>query len=124
MSKTPSYLRVTRDGDVVQVDFVEKHILDEAIIRAIGLELAKLVDESARPRLVINFRNVEHLSSFALGTLITVNNKISAKDGQLRLCEIRPEIVQIFEITKLNKILRIEKTMATAKASLASGAKS
>jgi anti-sigma B factor antagonist len=67
---------------------------------------------------VVTFKGVEHLSSAALGTLLTVMNRVKAKDGQLRLCDINAQILQIFQITKLNKILRIEKDLASAKASL------
>jgi len=88
--------------------------------RNIGDELGRLVDGDVRPRIVISFRHVEHLSSSALGTLLNINNKVRAKEGQLRLCDIRPEIAQIFEITKLNRILKIEKDVTTARASLES----
>ena len=67
---------------------------------------------------MVTFKGVEHLSSAALGTLLTVMNRVKAKDGQLRLCDINAQILQIFQITKLNKILRIEKDLASAKASL------
>ena len=117
-----SYVRISRDPECIRVEFSEKHIIDEVVIRAIGNELAKLVDDSPRPRIVISFKGVEHLSSAALGTLITITNRVKAKDGQLRLCDIHPQIMQIFEITKLNRILRIEKDLAAAKASLASKA--
>jgi anti-sigma B factor antagonist len=123
MSKQPSALRVGKHGNVIQVDFVEKHILDEATIRNIGEELAKLVEADVRPRMVISFRHVEHLSSSALGTLLNINTKVRAKEGQLRLCDIRPEIAQIFEITKLNRILKIEKDVTAARASLESASK-
>ena len=106
------------DADCVRVEFTEKHIIDEVAIRQIGNELTRLVDASPRPRLVVSFTGVEHLSSAALGTLLTVMNRVRAKDGQLRLCDIAPQILQIFEITKLNKVLRIEKDLAAAKASL------
>jgi anti-anti-sigma regulatory factor len=43
---------------------------------------------------------------------------VKARNGQLRLCDICPPILQIFEITKLNKVLRIERDVASAKASL------
>jgi anti-sigma B factor antagonist len=88
------------------------------VIRIIGNELTKLVDETPRPRIIVSFRGVEHLSSAALGTLLTVMNRVKAKDGQLRLCDISTPILQIFEITKLNRVLRIEKDVAAAKASL------
>ncbi|MBL9140619.1 MAG: STAS domain-containing protein [Phycisphaerae bacterium] len=123
MSKTPSYLRISKHGTIIQVDFTEKHILDEATIRNIGDELVRLVDSDVRPRIVISFRHVEHLSSSALGTLLNINTKVRAKEGQLRLCDIRPEIAQIFEITKLNRILKLEKDVTSARASLEAATK-
>ncbi len=123
MSKTPSYLRISKHGTISQVDFTEKHILDEATIRNIGEELVRLVDSDVRPRIVISFRHVEHLSSSALGTLLNINTKVRAKEGQLRLCDIRPEIAQIFEITKLNRILKLEKDVTSARASLEAASK-
>ena len=117
-----SYLRVHSDPECTRIEFTEKHVIDEVVIRMIGNELTKLVDDSPRPRLIVSFKGVEHLSSAALGTMLTVMNRVKAKDGQLRLCDIAPQILQIFEITKLNKVLRIEKDLAAAKASLGGAA--
>ena len=118
MSQQKSHLNVIRDGDVVRVEFTEKHITDEVAIRMIGNELTKLVDGLQKPKVIVSFRGVENLSSAALGTLLTVLNRVKARDGQMRLCDINANILQIFEITKLNKVLRIEKDVASAKASL------
>ena len=113
-----SYVKVHQDPECTRVEFTEKHIIDEVAIRQIGNELTKVVDGLQRPRMIVSFRGVEHLSSAALGTLLTVLNRVKARDGQLRLCDINPQILQIFEITKLNRVLRIERDVATAKASL------
>ncbi|NBP51187.1 MAG: anti-sigma factor antagonist [Actinobacteria bacterium] len=118
MTAQKSHVQVFNDGDCVRVEFTEKHIIDEVAIRQIGNELTKVVDGLQRPRMIVSFRGVEHLSSAALGTLLTVLNRVKARDGQLRLCDINPQILQIFEITKLNRVLRIERDVATAKASL------
>lgn len=118
MTAQKSHVQVFNDADCVRVEFTEKHIIDEVAIRQIGNELTKVVDGLQRPRMIVSFRGVEHLSSAALGTLLTVLNRIKARDGQLRLCDINPQILQIFEITKLNRVLRIERDVATAKSSL------
>ena len=118
MSAQQSHVNVFKEADCVRVEFTDKHIIDEVAIRQIGNELTKLVDGLQRPRVIVSFRGVEHLSSAALGTLLTVLNRVKARDGQLRLCDIGPQILQIFEITKLNKVLRIERDVASAKASL------
>jgi len=52
------------------------------------------------------------LSSAALGALINVNNRMKAKNGQLRLANIKPQIFEVFVITKLNKLFRIHGTRA------------
>ncbi len=96
-----SFIRIVKDPECTLVEFTEKHIIDEVVIRQIGNELTKLVDDSPRPRIVVTFKGVEHLSSAALGTLLTVMNRVKAKDGQLRLCDINAQILQIFQITKL-----------------------
>ncbi|MEX2219482.1 MAG: STAS domain-containing protein [Phycisphaerales bacterium] len=112
-----SRLRVKTVGDVTQVEFIDRNILDEANIQLIGEELGTLIESSARPRLLISFSNVDHLSSAALGALITVRNKINGKSGQLRLSDIDPQIYEVFAITKLNKLFEIHATAAEAIAS-------
>ena len=59
---------------------------------------------------MLRFGNVEHLSSAALGTLITVNNRVKGKDGVLCLSEIDSQIREVFTITKLDKIFPIYDT--------------
>ncbi|MBL8763567.1 MAG: STAS domain-containing protein [Phycisphaerae bacterium] len=113
-----SRLKVSkRDGGVIQVEFIDRNILDEANIQQIGEEIGSLVEAEGKPRLLISFANVDHLSSAALGTLITVNNKVRNKTGQLRLCNIDPQIYQVFVITKLNKLFEIHDTTDKAVAS-------
>jgi len=103
--------------NVTQVEFVDRNILDEANIQQIGEEISSLVEASAKPKILISFANVDHLSSAALGTLITIHNKVKAKGGQLRLANIDPQIHEVFVITKLNKLFEIHETVRDAIAS-------
>lgn len=119
MPPEESRLRIYNDGDVVQVRFVDRNILDEANIQRIGEEIVSVIEQRDRPKLLINFENVDHLSSAALGTLITINNKVRARSGQLRLAEIDPQIYEVFVITKLNKLFDIHDSADDALASFA-----
>jgi len=102
-------LEVEDIGDVTVVSFTDRKILDEQNIQIIGEQLFSLVDELGRRKLLLNFGNVEYLSSAALGKLITLNKKLSGAGGKLILCNIHPQIYEVFEITKLNKLLNIRK---------------
>jgi anti-sigma B factor antagonist len=107
MTQGPSRLRVFQQDAVTRISFLDRNILDEANIQQIGDEICRIIDAQTRPKLLISFANVDHLSSAALGTLITINNKIRAKDGQLRLADIDPQIYEVFVITKLTKLFQI-----------------
>ena len=96
-------------GDVAVVHFVDKKILDEQNIQMIGDDLFRLVDELGRRKILLNFGNVEFLSSAALGKLITMNRKVQAVRGKLVLCNIDPQIYEVFEITKLDRFFNIQK---------------
>jgi anti-sigma B factor antagonist len=100
-------LEVEDVGDVAVVNFVDKKILDEQNIQMIGDDLFRLVDEQGRKKILLNFSNVEFLSSAALGKLITMNRKVQAVKGKLVLCGISKEIREVFEITKLDKLFVI-----------------
>ena len=100
-------LEVEDIGDVTVVNFVDKKILDEQNIQIIGEQLFSLVDELGRRKILLNFQNVEFLSSAALGKLITLNRKLQGVQGRLVMCAIAKEIREVFEITKLDKLFKI-----------------
>jgi len=110
-------LSVSDQKDIRVVEFTNNKILDEANIKEIGDGLNALVDERPNPKLLLDFNTVDHLSSAALGMLINVNKRVRERNGQLRLANIKPQIIEVFVITKLNKLFRIMGNRAEALAS-------
>src|SRR6202045_17370 len=102
-------LEVEDYGDITVVNFIDRKILDEQNIQKIGEDLFSLVDELGRKKILLNFSNVEYLSSAALGKFITLNKKVHASGGKLVMCNINEEIFEVFEITKLNRLFNIQK---------------
>jgi len=117
MAESPSRLSISQHKDIHVVEFKDSKILDEINITEIGQALGDLVATRDRSKLLLDFANVDHLSSAALGMLINVNNRIKEQNGQLRLSSIRPQILEVFMITKLNRLFRIFPTRAEALAS-------
>ena len=107
MASGESILMVRREDGVSRIEFTKKDILDESNIQQIGEEISKIIDQADQPKVLISFSNVRHLSSAALGTLITINNKVKNKGGQLRLSDIDPQIYEVFVITRLNQLFQI-----------------
>jgi len=117
MADTVPPVSVSQHKDVRVVEFTNNRILDEANIHAIGQSLGELIDERSNPKLLLDFGGVDHLSSAALGMLINANKRVKERNGQLRLANIKPQILEVFTITKLNKLFRILSTRDEALAS-------
>ena len=107
-------LEVENMGDITVVHFLDKKILDEQNIQIIGEQLFNLVDNEGCRKVLLNFGNVEYLSSAALGKFISLNKKVQSKGGKLVMCNINDDIYEVFEITKLNKLFNIQKEEQTA----------
>ncbi len=111
-------LEVSESAHVSVVRFKDQKIIDPETIQELGDELFELVEKDERKKLVLNFGNVEFLSSAALGKLITFDKKAKRLGAEVMLTNISPEIFQVFAITKLDKLFNIQDTEADALALL------
>ena len=111
---THKRIDVSKVGDVTVVKFVDRKILDETGIQELGAELFSVVEHDNRRSILVNFDNVDFLSSAALGKLITLDRKVKSAQGRMKMCHIRPEILEVFQITKLNKVFDIRGEEAEA----------
>jgi anti-sigma B factor antagonist len=107
-------INASKVGDVTVVKFVDKKILDEASIQELGAELFGLVEVDNRMTILLDFEGVEFLSSAALGKLITFDRKVKTSKGRLKICGLTPGILEVFEVTKLNKVFDIRPDAAEA----------
>jgi len=114
MAKSDRRIDIEDINGVTVARLLEKKILDEANIDALGQELFALVDKDGRKKIVLDFTLVEYLSSAALGKLITMHKKTGTAGGKLALCSIQKDIMDVFKITQLNKVLSLCKDLDEA----------
>ena len=110
MEQPSSHLKIKRASGISLVEFADRKILEELSIQEIGEELDRIVDTEPGVKLLLNFRNVDHLASAALGMLITLKNKVKERNGQLKLSDINRNILEVFKITRLNRVFEIHTT--------------
>jgi len=108
------HLGVWKHGEILVVRFGEHRILDEVTIEKIGQELYGLAERKDCRHVLLNFAGVERLSSLMLGKLLMLNKKLRSKGGQLKLCEIGPEIQEVVAATHLDRILDVRESEAEA----------
>ena len=108
------HLEINPVGDVTVVRFRDHKIVEDINIQQLGQELFQLVEVDNHDKLLLNFSSVDFLSSAALGKLITLDKKMKAHGGTLKLSNIRPEIYEVFSITKLDRLFDIREDEADA----------
>ncbi len=105
---------VQKIGDLAVVRFSDRKIVDSANIEEMGEEMYSIVDKDHCKDVVLNFEGVEFMSSAALNKLILMDKKVKGAQGKLRLCNLRQEILEVFTITRLNRVFDIRKTEGEA----------
>jgi anti-sigma B factor antagonist len=108
------HVQVERLDDVMVVHFHDSRITGELAISGLGKELYAIVDRPDCQKLVLDFSDVDFLSSAMLGKLVSINRKMKEKGGILRLCGVCPNIRLIFKYTHLEAILDIRDTQPDA----------
>jgi anti-sigma B factor antagonist len=112
-----SALRSEEKGEVLVVYFNDTKILDEAKIQQIGKELMEKVTEAANKKLLLNFETVTFMSSAMIGKLILLNKKCKGDDIKLKMCNISDNVMEVFKLMRLNKILDLQTNEEKALAS-------
>lgn len=120
MAEETAKMDIKTQNDVTIATLADQKILDELSISQIGQKLNGLAAEADPPKLVINFENVTHMSSSALGMLITLHKRVREAHGELRLCNIQPTITEVFKITRLDEIFEIQSDVDSAVESIQS----
>ena len=102
-------LEVKEVGDITLVTFVDKHIVDEVSIQIIGEQLLGIVDEVRRRNILLDFGQVEFISSPVLGKLIALQKKLQTVEGHLALCNLNSDIYEVFIRTSLESFFDIQR---------------
>jgi anti-anti-sigma factor len=97
----------TNGGTVVHL--IGCRSLNEQSTPAVEQQLLSLADEVAGGHLLVDLSKVHYMSSIALGMLIGLRQKMRASSGQLTLLGVSPEIFELFDATRLTRLLNVQR---------------
>jgi anti-sigma B factor antagonist len=100
----PQVLSQQKD-DVLVAQFTSRKILDDVLIAEIGRELLELADQ-AEGKMLLDFQGVTFMSSSMIGRIVMLNKKCKGTTD-LRFCNVSPSVMEVFELTRLDKLFNI-----------------
>lgn len=107
MEKDEPELFVQHTDDLTLVTFQDEEILESTFIQRLEKSLMTVVEEARRQNLLLDFSNVQFMSSAFLGVLVKVHKRVREKNGHLTLTNIAPSIHKVFALTQLTKVFDI-----------------
>lgn len=100
-------LSIEFHGQVAVATLTDEKILEETQLQGLEGSFMPLIEQNPGIQLIIDFEQVRFLTSSVLGLLIRISKKIYETEGKLRLCSITPKILEVFKITRLDRIFEI-----------------
>ncbi len=108
MADAPTPLLQFESDDSITIGtLASSSMLDGLIVADFGRELVSHFDKHPGAHVLLDFENIEYLSSATLTELIKANDKAVADGGGIRLCGLSPDIEKVFAITKFDKLFDI-----------------
>jgi anti-sigma B factor antagonist len=99
-------LRVDQDADVTIITVLSSRV-NVDLSESFEERVIQHVDSLDVPKVLIDFGNVEFISSAVLGKLIKLNGRLQTRDGELRLSSLNDRLQEVFHITGLDRLFNI-----------------
>jgi anti-sigma B factor antagonist len=103
--------------DVLTIRILDERLVDPEQLKRLFDDLHALLGKSEERQVVLDFTPVKFMASAMLSKLVAFQKKCAEFQAKLKLCSVSPEIMQVFKITKLNKVFDIQPDEATARKS-------
>jgi anti-sigma B factor antagonist len=114
MAVTPR-IQVSEANGVQVIRFTDRQLFDERTVREVVDQiLAALPNDGGPIRLILDFTDINLVSSTLLSKLILLQRRVATSGGKLRLCELSPIIQQVFRTANLDRLFSIDRDQRTA----------
>src|SRR5262249_20488748 len=114
MAVTPR-IQISESNGIKVVRFHDHQLFDERTVREVADQIqAALPNDGSPIRLVVDFSDVNLVSSTLLSKLILLQRRVENSRGKLRLCEMSPIIQQVFRTSNLDRLFSIDRDQRTS----------
>lgn len=98
-------LKIEEKDDVVMM-LVKEERLDAHNSGELKNQMLSLFEEG-KNHIVIDLQDVRFIDSSGLGALVSGFKNASARNGNLKLCGLQPQVKSMFELTRLHRVFEI-----------------
>lgn len=98
-------LKIEEIQSVILIEIKEER-LDAHNSGELKVQMLNLFDEG-KHNILIDLHEVRFVDSSGLGSLVSGFKNASARNGNLKLCGLQPQVKSMFELTRLHRVFEI-----------------
>jgi len=107
-------MQINESADFVTASFPKENSkLTVVIAEDFKKDLRQIIDE-ARNIVILDLGNISFIDSSGFGSLVAVFTHAKNQQAHLKLCNIKPMVMSLVKITKLDQVLEIYDSMDKA----------
>jgi len=116
MAEAPfKHITVFESAGFAIVEFVNSQLMfTSELVQEVGDELGRLITDRGHTTIVLDFRNVQYLSSMMLARLAKLQQQVGQSKGQLKICGLGPILKDTFRIGHFEQLFDIHDDVASA----------
>jgi anti-sigma B factor antagonist len=101
------------ENDAIVLIEVKEERLDAHNSSELKSQMLNLFEEGKKD-MVVDLGEVRFVDSSGLGALVSGFKNASARNGNLKLCNLQPQVQSMFELTRLHRVFEIFSDQAKA----------
>lgn len=103
--------------DTLTIRILDERLVDPEQVKRTVDDIMTVLGKTDERQVVLDFSTVQFMASAMLGKLVQFQKKCVEYKAKLKLAGISPDILEVFKITKLNKVFDIQPDEETARKS-------
>ena len=109
------HISIKDTNGIAVVDFVNSQLMFATdVVDEIGAELHSLISDHRYSKIVLDFSNVQYVSSMMLAKLASLERNVEAAKGKLKFCGLGPVLKDTLRIGHFERIFEVHDSADTA----------
>ncbi|MDX9702908.1 MAG: STAS domain-containing protein [Candidatus Auribacterota bacterium] len=100
-------MRIDISDNKASVSFLQNEVkFDLDLADELDSVIRKLYNDNVF-RIELDFQNIAFVTSLVLGKLVSYHRDLSAKNGELRIINAQQSIIDVFSVTKIDRLIPV-----------------
>lgn len=106
------FFAVKKNGGIAVAEILKQEITMYEIDN-VKKEFIDILENESK-NIILNFKNLDFVSSLVLAAMVYLLKLTKDKGGNLKFCELKNKVKEVFQITNLDKVFEIYPTETAA----------